>query len=57
MTLKGAATRGQIWVSLATKQIDTAHSMRVGGELKLPGQDTAQIINVSERHVGPLSEK
>jgi hypothetical protein len=38
---------GEIWVSLATKQIEygTLYE-QVSGEMKLPGQDTTQIVNV-----------
>jgi hypothetical protein len=48
MTLKGRSDYwGQIWVSLATKQIEYGTlNESVVGELKLPGQDTTQIINV-----------
>ena len=48
MTLKGRSDYwGEIWVSLATKQIEygTLYEVVVG-DLKLPGQDTAQAINV-----------
>ena len=48
MTLKGRSDYwGEIWVSLATKQIEygTLHE-NVAGEMKLPGQDTTQILNV-----------
>jgi hypothetical protein len=48
MTLKGRSNYwGQIWVSLETKQIEyaTIHE-QVVGELKLPGQDTTQVLNV-----------
>jgi len=48
MTLKGRSDYwGEIWVSLATKQIEFATLQEVvTGELKLPGQDTAQPLNV-----------
>lgn len=48
MTLKGRSDYwGQIWVSLATKQIEYATLYEnVGGEMKLAGQDTTQIVNV-----------
>lgn len=48
MTLKGRSDYwGQIWVSLSTKQIEYATLYEVVvGEMKLPGQDTTQIINV-----------
>ncbi len=38
---------GEIWVSLATKQIEygTLYE-QVSGEMKLPGQDTTQIFNI-----------
>ncbi len=48
MTLKGRSDYwGEIWVSLATKQIEyaTLHEVVVG-EMKLPGQDTTQVIDV-----------
>jgi hypothetical protein len=48
MTLKGRSDYwGEIWVSLATKQIEygTLYEVVVG-EMKSPGQDTAQVINV-----------
>ncbi|HUM05960.1 MAG TPA: hypothetical protein VLT90_10915 [Terriglobales bacterium] len=48
MTLKGRSDYwGEIWVSLATKQIEygTLYEVVVG-EMKLPGQDTTQVINV-----------
>jgi len=38
---------GEIWVSLATKQIEYASIYEeVSGELKLPGQDTPQLLSV-----------
>ena len=48
MTLKARSNYwGQIWVSLATKQIEYGTlNETVVGELKLAGQDTTQIINV-----------
>jgi hypothetical protein len=48
MTLRGRSDYwGQIWVSLATKQIEYGTiNESVVGEMKLPGQDTAQIINI-----------
>ena len=48
MTLKGRSDYwGQIWVSLTTKQIEYGTlNESVVGEMKLPGQDTTQIINV-----------
>jgi hypothetical protein len=48
MTLKGRSDYwGQIWVSLASRQIEygTLNEMVVG-EMKIPGQDTAQPVNV-----------
>jgi len=48
MTLKGRSDYwGEIWVSLATKQIEYGTlNENVTGEMKLPGQDTTQMINV-----------
>jgi hypothetical protein len=48
MTLKGRSDYwGQIWVSLATKQIEYGTLYEnVGGEMKLPGQETLQLVNV-----------
>ena len=48
MTLKGRSEYwGQIWVSLATKQIEYATLYEnVGGELQLAGQNTPQVISV-----------
>jgi len=48
MTLNGRSDYwGEIWVSLATKQIEYATLYEVVvGEMKLPGQDTPQILNV-----------
>jgi hypothetical protein len=48
MTLKARSNYwGQIWVSLATKQIEFGTlNETVVGELKLAGQDTTQVINV-----------
>jgi hypothetical protein len=48
MTLKGSSNYwGEIWVSLATKQIEygTLYEVVVG-EMKPPGQDTTQVVNV-----------
>jgi hypothetical protein len=48
MTLKGRSDYwGEIWVSLATKQIEygTLHES-VMGEMKLPGQDAPQVVNI-----------
>jgi hypothetical protein len=48
MTLNGRSDYwGQIWVSLATKQIEYGTIYEtVVGEMKLAGRDTAQIVNV-----------
>jgi hypothetical protein len=48
MTLTGRSHYwGQIWVALATKQVEYATLYEVVvGEMKLPGQDTAQLIDV-----------
>ncbi len=48
MNLKGRSDYwGEIWVSLATKQIEYGTLYEsVVGEMKLPGQDTTQVINV-----------
>jgi hypothetical protein len=48
MTLKGRSHYwGLIWISLATKQIEYATLYEdVLGEMKLPGQDAAQVIDV-----------
>jgi hypothetical protein len=48
MTLKGRSDYwGEIWVSLETKQIEYATLQEVVvGEMKPPGQDTTQVINV-----------
>jgi hypothetical protein len=48
MTLKGRSDYwGQIWVSLATKQIEYGTiNESVVGEMKLSGQDTTQVINL-----------
>lgn len=48
MTLKGRSDYwGEIWVSLATRQIEYATLQEVVvGEMKLPGQDTTQVIDV-----------
>jgi hypothetical protein len=48
MTLKGRSDFwGEIWVSLATKQIEygTLYEV-VMGEMKLPGQNTTQVVDV-----------
>ncbi len=48
MTLTGRSDYwGEIWVSLATKQIEYATIYeQVSGEMKLPGQDTPQTISI-----------
>jgi hypothetical protein len=48
MNLKGRSDYwGEIWVSLTTKQIEYGTLYEsVVGEMKLPGQDTPQVINV-----------
>lgn len=48
MTLQGRSDYwGEIWVSLTTKQIEYATLYEVVvGELKPPGQDTVQVVNV-----------
>jgi hypothetical protein len=48
INLKGRSDYwGQIWVSLATKQIEYGTlNESVVGEMKVPGQDTVQVINV-----------
>jgi len=48
MTLKGRSDYwGEIWVSLTTKQIEYATLYEVVvGEMKPPGQDTTQVVNV-----------
>lgn len=48
MSLKARSNYwGQIWVSLATKQIEYGTlNETVVGEMKLAGQDTTQLINV-----------
>jgi hypothetical protein len=48
MTLKGRSDFwGEIWVSLATRQIEYGTIYEsVVGEMKAPGQDTAQVVNV-----------
>jgi hypothetical protein len=59
-TLKGRSDYwGEIWVSLATKQIEysTLYEVVVG-EMKPPGQDTTQVVNVFRGGVfEPVSEK
>ncbi len=60
MNLKGRSDYwGEIWVSLATKQIEygTIYEVVVG-EMKLPGQDTTQVINVfRQATLEPVSAK
>ena len=48
MTLIGRSDYwGEIWVSLDTKQIEYSTIYEsVVGEMKLPGQDTAQVVNI-----------
>jgi hypothetical protein len=48
MTLKGRSDYwGEIWVSLATRQIEYATLYEnVTGEMKLPGQDAPQVLNI-----------
>jgi hypothetical protein len=48
MTLTGRSDYwGEIWVSLETKQIEYGTLYEsVVGEMKLPGQDTAQVLNI-----------
>jgi hypothetical protein len=48
MTLTGRSDYwGEIWVSLETKQIEYGTLYEsVVGEIKLPGQDTAQVLNI-----------
>jgi len=48
MTLKGRSDYwGEIWVSLATKQIEYGTLYEsVVGDMKLPGQDTTQVVNI-----------
>jgi hypothetical protein len=48
MTVQGRSDYwGEIWVSLATKQIEYATIYEeVSGEMKLPGQDTPQLLSV-----------
>ena len=50
---------GEIWVSLATKQIEYATIYEeVSGEMKLPGQDTPQLLSVFRiGTLEPLSTK
>jgi len=60
MTLKGRSDYwGEIWVSLATKQIEYATlNESVVGEMKLAGQETPRIINVFRMGAfEPLDEK
>jgi hypothetical protein len=48
MNLKGRSDYwGEIWVSLTTKQIEYGTLYEsVVGEMKLPGQETAQVVNI-----------
>lgn len=60
MTLQGRSDFwGEIWVSLATKQIEYATIYEeVSGEMKLPGQDTPQLVSVFRiGALEPLSAK
>ena len=60
MNLKGRSDYwGQIWVSLATRQIEYGTLYEnVAGQMKLPGQDSLQLINVFRTGVfEPLSSK
>lgn len=60
MTLQGRSDFwGEIWVSLATKQIEYATIYEhVEGEMKLPGQDTPQLLSVFRTGVlEPLNAK
>jgi hypothetical protein len=60
MNLKGRSHYwGQIWVSLATKQIEYATIYEdVLGEMKWPGQDPPQVINVFRSGVfEPVAQK
>ncbi len=60
MTLIGRSDYwGEIWVSLETKQIEYATlNESVVGEMKLPGQDTPQVLNIFRSGtLEPLSAK
>jgi hypothetical protein len=59
MDMKGRSDYwGLIWVSLATRQIEYATlSETVTAELKLPGQDTIQNVNVLRTGDFELIEK
>ena len=60
MTMQGRSDFwGEIWVSLATKQIEYATIYEeVSGEMKLPGQDTSQLLSVFRTGtLEPLSTK
>jgi hypothetical protein len=48
MTLNGRSDYwGEIWVSLETRQIEySTINESVVGEMKLPGQDTPQVLNI-----------
>jgi hypothetical protein len=48
MTLTGRSDYwGEIWVSLETRQIEySTINESVVGEMKLPGQDTTQVLNI-----------
>ena len=60
MTMRGRSDYwGQIWVSVATKQIEYATIYEsVMAEMKLPGQDAPQIVNVFRSgSLEPISAK
>ena len=60
MTLVGRSDYwGEIWVSLETKQIEySTLNESVVGEMKLPGQDTPQVVNIFRSGVlEPLDAK
>jgi hypothetical protein len=60
MTLTGRSDYwGEIWVSLETKQIEYGTIYEsVVGEMKLAGQDTAQIVNIFRNgSLEPVSAK
>lgn len=60
MSMKGRSDYwGQIWVSVATKQIEYATLQEsVMAEMKLPGQDAPQIVNIFRSgSLAPISAK
>ena len=60
MTMKGRSDYwGQVWVSVATKQIEYATIYEiVMAEMKLPGQDASQIVNIFRSgSLEPISAK